>query len=195
MLSIKRESPASEILVFPKFTFHARWLAGLSRQTAATRLDQLALFIWTEDVCHANTGLHYMLFFLKWITFLPFHPLPAQQTPTQSPRLMDSLLKSSLFNLPPPELRSTLLILSQPFAHPSIILHFTLLNLCLSFPMDCMLHRNMWYFLNCKILQMYTVYPYTQHWALTVCCICYWSLRNKTWDMTEALYYSPPPKR
>lgn len=131
MFSIKRESPASEILVFPKFTFHARWLAGLSRQTAATRLDQLALFIWTEDVCHANTGLHYMLFFLKWITFLPFHPLPAQQTPTQSPRLMDSLLKSSLFNLPPPELRSTLLILSQPFAHPSIILHFTLLNLCL----------------------------------------------------------------
>lgn len=84
MLSIKRETPASEILVFLKFTFHARWLTGLSRQTAATWLDRLALFIWTEDVCRANTGLYYMLFSLKWITFLAFHPLPACSTNSNS---------------------------------------------------------------------------------------------------------------
>ena len=57
------------------------------------------LHLDTEDVCHANTGLSYVLFSLQQIPFLPSHPLTAQQTAAHYLRLMHPFY--IIFSLPP----------------------------------------------------------------------------------------------
>lgn len=51
---------------------------------------------------------------------------------------------------------------------------------CLFLPLDSMLHGNMWYFLNNKILQRYLVYLHTHHPSLAPCCYLLYTFKN-TW--------------